>query len=78
LIGILISTLFINKDKYSEKGCFFYFLDLSCRIARLFRLKLSLTKIDPAPIIEMRRFPVLAEDNSDIFTVYAPKDFPGI
>jgi hypothetical protein len=78
LIGTLISTPFIGEDEYGEKGCFFCFPDLSCRVPGSFRLKFSLTEIDPAPATEARRFPVLAEDNSDIFTVYTPNDFPGM
>jgi heptaprenylglyceryl phosphate synthase len=41
-----------------------------------FARKFSLTKIDPAHEREVRHFPELATDNSDIFIVNAAKDFP--
>ncbi|KAJ0130826.1 Quinate permease [Fusarium oxysporum f. sp. albedinis] len=78
LLGVLISTPFVGEDEYGEEGCFFCFQDLSCRTPGSFRLKFSLTRIDPARAREVGHFPVLAEDNSDIFTVYTAKDFPGM
>ncbi|KAF5241906.1 hypothetical protein FANTH_8930 [Fusarium anthophilum] len=78
LLGTLVSTPFVGKDEHGDEGCFFCFPDLSCRTPGSFRLKFSLTGIDPARAREIRRFPVLAEDYSDIFTVYTVEDFPGM
>ncbi|KAH7201172.1 velvet factor-domain-containing protein [Fusarium oxysporum] len=70
-------TPFFGEDEYNEEGSFFCFPDLSCRSPGSFRLKFSLNRIGPARAREVRHFPVLAEDDSDIFTVCTAKDFPG-
>jgi hypothetical protein len=65
LLGTLVSTPFFGEDEHGKEGCFF-------------RLKFRLTEIDPTRAREVQRFPELAVGNSGVFTVYTPKDFPGM
>jgi hypothetical protein len=74
----LISTAFAGEDEHGEEGCFFCLPELSCRTRGSLRPKFSLTKIYPAHAREVRHFPGLATDNSDIFIVNAAKNFPGM
>ncbi|KAH6952244.1 velvet factor [Fusarium avenaceum] len=74
----LISTAFVGEDKHGEEGYFLCFLDLSCRTRGSLRPKFSLTKIDLAHAREVRHFPELATDNSDIFIINTAKDIPGM
>jgi hypothetical protein len=78
LIGSLVAIPFVGKDEHGAEGCFFCFPDLSCRTPGAFRLRFSLTMVDPVRAREVKRFPVLVESNSDVFTVYNAKDFPGM
>ncbi|KAF4995510.1 hypothetical protein FGRMN_5053 [Fusarium graminum] len=78
LMGLLVSSPFVGKDENGEEGCFFCFPDLSCRTPGSFRLKFSLVKIDPLRARETKHFPVLVAAQSDVFTVYTAKDFPGM
>lgn len=78
LMGLLVSTPFVGKDENGDEGCFFCFPDLSCRTPGSFRLGFSLTKIDPMRASEVKRFPFLAEAQSNTFKVYTAKDFPGM
>ncbi|KAM0214474.1 hypothetical protein ACHAQI_003528 [Fusarium lateritium] len=78
LMGLLVSSPFVGKDEHGEEGCFFCFPDLSCRTPGSFRLKFSLVRIDPLRAREIKNFPVLVTTQSDTFTVYTAKDFPGM
>ncbi|EXK41732.1 hypothetical protein FOMG_05017 [Fusarium oxysporum f. sp. melonis 26406] len=78
LMGLLVSAPFVGKDEHGEEGCFFCFPDLSCRTPGSFRLHFALVKIDPIRAKEVKRFPTLVDDKSDVFTVYTAKDFPGM
>ncbi|KAF4430922.1 hypothetical protein FACUT_8771 [Fusarium acutatum] len=78
LMGLLVSAPFVGKDEHGEEGCFFCFPDLSCRTPGSFRLRFTLVKIDPIRAKEMKRFPTLVTEQSDVFTVYTAKDFPGM
>ncbi|KAF4333706.1 sexual development regulator velC [Fusarium beomiforme] len=78
LMGLLVSAPFVGKDEHGEEGCFFCFPDLSCRTPGSFRLHFTLVKIDPLRAKEVKRFPTLVDAQSDVFTVYTAKDFPGM
>jgi hypothetical protein len=78
LMGLLVSAPFVGKDEHGEEGCFFCFPDLSCRTPGSFRLHFTLVKIDPIRAKEVKRFPTLVDAQSDVFTVYTAKDFPGM
>lgn len=78
LMGSLVGAPFVGQDENGEEGCFFCFPDLSCRTPGAFRLKFSLVRIEPSRASQVRHFPVLVEINSDVFTVYNAKDFPGM
>ncbi|KAI9166820.1 RYP2-like protein [Paramyrothecium foliicola] len=78
LMGSLVGTPFVGKDEHGKEGCFFTFSDLSCRTPGSFRLKFSVIMIDPIRAGMIRHFPILTEVQSDVFTVYNAKDFPGM
>ncbi|KAL4728563.1 hypothetical protein ACLX1H_005314 [Fusarium chlamydosporum] len=78
LMGSLVAAPFVGKDEHGEDGSFFCFPDLSCRTPGSFRLRFSMVKLDPARAKELKRFPDLAEAQSEVFTVYTAKDFPGM
>lgn len=78
LMGSLVGTPFVGKDEHGKEGCFFTFADLSCRTPGSFRLKFSVIMIDPTRAGIIRHFPILTEVQSDVFTVYNAKDFPGM
>jgi hypothetical protein len=77
-MGSLVGTPFVGKDEHGKEGCFFTFADLSCRTPGSFRLKFSVIMIDPTRAGIIRHFPILTEVQSDVFTVYNAKDFPGM
>ncbi|CAF3467578.1 unnamed protein product [Fusarium graminearum] len=78
LMGSLVNAPFVGKDEHGEEGTFFCFADLSCRTPGSFRLKFSMAKIDPLRGKEQGRFPNLAQAQTEVFTVYTAKDFPGM
>ncbi|KAL3588635.1 hypothetical protein FPOAC2_10794 [Fusarium poae] len=78
LMGSLVSGSFVGKDEHGEEGTFFCFGDLSCRTPGSFRLKFSMVKVNPVLAAEVKRFPNLASVQSEVFTVYTAKDFPGM
>ena len=79
LMGTLVASPFVGVDENGEEGCFFCFPDLSCRTPGSFRLKFALVIIDPMARMQSgKKFPVVAQALSDVFTVYNAKDFPGM
>lgn len=79
LTGSLTSSCSVANDLENNKGMFFTFPDLCVRIPGQFRLKFKIVDISGtwnksscAPVKEFE--PVF----SDIFTVYHPKEFPGM
>lgn len=80
LMGTLVASPFVGFDENGEEGCFFCFPDLSCRTPGSFRLKFVLVVIDPIASTQLggKKFPIMAEAMSDVFTVYNAKDFPGM
>lgn len=79
LMGTLVASRFVGQDENGEEGCFFCFPDLSCRTPGSFRLKFVLVIVDPIASTQSgKRFPIVAQVLSDVFTVYNAKDFPGM
>lgn len=79
LMGTLVASPFVGDDENGEEGCFFCFPDLSCRTPGAFRVQFSLVIIDPIASTQPgRKFPVVAEAVTDVFTVFNAKDFPGM
>ncbi|KAI9691445.1 MAG: hypothetical protein M1822_007516 [Bathelium mastoideum] len=78
LMGQVVSSPAIAKDENGIDSCFFCFPDLSCRQPGRYRLRFVLMRIDPLNLPVGGTNPLLANSMSDIFTVYAAKDFPGM
>ncbi|KAF4124229.1 Velvet factor [Geosmithia morbida] len=78
LTGSLVGTPFYGKDELGQEGCFFPFPDLSVRTLGKYRLKFTLIMLNVSRPGQARHFPILAETFSNVFEVYAVKDFPGI
>lgn len=78
LMGTLVASPFVGKDEFGVEGCFFCFPDLSCRTTGRYRLRFSLVLLDPARMRPGNKEPFLALCTSDVVTVYAAKDFPGM
>ncbi|KAK9763395.1 hypothetical protein K7432_009968 [Basidiobolus ranarum] len=72
LTGTTVSSLFKLKDTDNSDGGFFVFPDVSVRLEGQFRLRFSLYEINGATV------DYLSTTISDVFTVYAPKQFPGM
>lgn len=78
LLGSLAASPAVAADEHNKKGAYFTFADLSCREAGRFRLKFTLASIDPTSRTPGASSPLLASVLSDVFTVYSPRDFPGM
>lgn len=78
LMGQVVSSPAVAKDENGVNGCFFCFPDLSCRQPGKYRLRFVLMRIDPFNMNVGGTNPLLANIMSDVFTVYAAKDFPGM
>ncbi|KAL9087613.1 MAG: hypothetical protein Q9165_006537 [Trypethelium subeluteriae] len=78
LMGQVVSSPSVAKDENGTEGCFFCFPDLSCRQPGKYRLRFVLMRIDPLNLPVGGTNPLLAHIMSDVFTVYAAKDFPGM
>ena len=77
-MGQVVSSPAVVKDENGVSGCFFCFPDLSCRQPGKYRLRFVLMRIDPLNFHVGGTNPLLAHIMSDVFTVYAAKDFPGM
>ncbi|KAI8814590.1 velvet factor [Cladochytrium replicatum] len=73
LVGSLVSPCHVLADVDGTKGMFFVFSDISVRVGGKYRLKFLLYDVKPG---DMSRFK--ASVMTDIFTVYHPKEFPGM
>ncbi|RYC82728.1 hypothetical protein BFJ63_vAg14394 [Fusarium oxysporum f. sp. narcissi] len=78
LLGQDVSTPFFGEDDLGHEGCFFYFDDLSCRTTGNFKLHFCLTRVGERDAKDGQHIPHLAEVQSDVFTVYTAKEFPGM
>lgn len=78
LMGTLVSSPFVGRDEKGEEGCFFTFPDLSCRTSGRYRLRFVLVKLDLENMGPGSRAPFESIVISDVFHVFAAKDFPGM
>jgi len=78
LMGTLVASPFVGRDENNIEGCFFCFPDLSCRTTGKYRLKFVLVVLDPFRMRPGERAPFQATIITEVFQVYAAKDFPGM
>jgi hypothetical protein len=78
LAGTLVPSPFIGLDLNGIKGCFFPFPDLLVRTPGIYSLQFSLIVLDPSAMGLGNRVNVEDIVTSDVFTVFGPKDFPGM
>ncbi|KAF4962287.1 hypothetical protein FSARC_9618 [Fusarium sarcochroum] len=78
LIDSLVCTQFIGKDERGQEGCFFCFLDLSCRSPGSYRLKFTAFVIGSRRRGVTNRHPQISEVKSESSTAYNCKDFRGM
>ncbi|KAI9838320.1 MAG: hypothetical protein M1819_005588 [Sarea resinae] len=72
LAGTLVSSLHRLKDIDNSDGGFFVFGDLSVKVEGEFRLRFSLFEMLKSEVVHIKSI------ISEPFTVYAPKNFPGM
>lgn len=78
LMGSVAASPFAGRDEHGKEGCFFTFSDLSVRTPGKFRLKFAFIALDVFNDKMGKSFPVRCTAMSDVFSVYPPKDFPGM
>ncbi|KAI9597535.1 velvet factor-domain-containing protein [Syncephalis fuscata] len=80
MMGTLVSSPSVLKDERGITGCFFCFPDLSIRCEGSYRLRFTLVKLNPFDDGDDEDCDgnVVAEIDSDPFTVYSAKRFPGM
>jgi hypothetical protein len=76
LMGQLVSSPFYGLDENGKEGSFFCFPDLSCRTSGKYRLEFKLVIIDQES--PRSRHPCPSVVISQVFQVFAAKDFPGM
>ncbi|KAE8138856.1 velvet factor-domain-containing protein [Aspergillus pseudotamarii] len=72
LTGTLVSSLHRLKDQGNSDAGFFVFGDLSVKVEGYFRLKFTLFEMGKGIVTHLKSI------MSDCFTVYRPKNFPGM
>lgn len=78
LMGTLVASPYQAKDEHGVAGTFFVFPDLSCRSPGKYRLRFKLLRIDPMAMAPGVSYPSVHVIQSDVFSVYTAKDFPGM
>jgi len=86
LMGSVVANQFVGTDpdigtsasENARLGVFFIFNDLSCRQTGEYKLRFTLTSIDPNFMASGAQAPIVAEEWSEVFSVYNAKDFPGM
>jgi Velvet factor len=78
LMGTVVASPFVGQDENDIEGCFFCFPDLSCRTSGSYRLRFVLLILDPSNMKPGDRSPFRAMAMSQVFRVFAAKDFPGM
>ena len=78
LMGTVVASPFVGQDENDVEGCFFCFPDLSCRTSGSYRLRFVLLILDPSNMKPGDRSPFRAMAMSQVFRVFAAKDFPGM
>lgn len=76
LTGSLVSSIHRLKDSISSEGGFFVFGDLCVKHEGRYRLRFTLYEREPYPGDGSYSF--VSELVSNVFTVYAPRRFPGM
>ena len=78
MMGTLVASPYTAKDDHGISGNFYVFPDLSCRSPGKFRLRFKLIRVEFATMRPGGTSPTVASCDSDIFSVYTAKDFPGM
>ncbi|SPO39044.1 uncharacterized protein PSFLO_04523 [Pseudozyma flocculosa] len=91
LEGRLAASAHVVRDLDGSRACFFVFTDLSVRLEGHFRLHFQLLLLGPPSMVSNgdgagggggggggTGSNVVAEIQSDIFTIYSPRRFPGM
>ncbi|KAI9891719.1 MAG: hypothetical protein M1814_002469 [Vezdaea aestivalis] len=78
LMGTLVASPFYGKDEHDREGCFFSFPDLSCRTNGRYRLRFVLMRLEPNNLRPGQFMPTVTETESEVFTVFTAKEFPGM
>jgi hypothetical protein len=78
LMGTVVASPFVGQDENDVEGCFFCFPDLSCRTSGSYRLRFALLILDPRNMKPGDKSPFRAMAMSQVFRVFAAKDFPGM
>ncbi|KAJ3036862.1 hypothetical protein HDV00_002345 [Rhizophlyctis rosea] len=76
LLGSLVSPCYMLNDANGERGLYFVFPDVSVRTSGQYRLKFRLFGVDC--MLSSEPSTAKASVESEIFTVYSPKTFPGM
>ncbi|KAN0061921.1 hypothetical protein ACQY0O_005916 [Thecaphora frezii] len=78
LEGKLAASAHVVRDLDGSKACFFVFTDLSVRLEGVFRLKFQLILLGPPGMGNGTGSNVVAQIETDDFTIYSPRRFPGM
>lgn len=78
LMGTLVASPYPAKDEYGRAGTFFVFSDLSCRSPGTYKLDFKMLRVDPMHMQPGAKHGCVASIETDAFTVYTAKDFPGM
>lgn len=78
LMGTLVASPYQAKDEHGIPGTFFVFPDLSCRSPGKYRLRFKLLRVDPTMMTPGAVHGSVAAIETDIFSVFTAKDFPGM
>lgn len=78
LMGTLVASPYQAKDENGIAGTFFVFSDLSCRKPGTYKLEFKMLRVDPLQMRPGSKVGVVATIESQTFTVYQAKDFPGM
>ncbi|KAH7303739.1 velvet factor, partial [Stachybotrys elegans] len=82
LMGSVVATSSLAEDEDGDKGCFFVFDDLSCRMTGSYRLMFKVVMVGSEREVGLpgweKRRPFLATVESELFTVCNAKEFPGV
>ena len=78
LMGTLVASPYHAKDEHGVPGTFFVFPDLSCRSPGKYRLRFKLLRVDPTMMTPGAIHASVASIQTDIFSVFTAKDFPGM
>lgn len=78
LMGTLVASPYQAKDEYGVAGTFFVFSDLSCRQIGTFKLEFRMLRVNPLFMQPGAKHGCVASIETNVFTVYTAKVFPGM